>query len=321
LPLYDPALGRFIGLDPYVQTPDFTQAFNRYAYALNNPLIYTDPDGENPLLIALGIYCLFFTDFGYELQKLVSPLAVKIDVRLGGNQAGVGIDASVGVPQAFPLSYRVHGGATYFWKNEDMLGNNMSGWETRYGAEWGISGYMFGLPYAITYSGTTFNSNWSGKQTTNRFMVGNPLVNAKYENDMAPGKALSWVPLVPKGDGDRYRTAAAQINFGPLGIGTNMITGDAGPDRDNRDNWKYINGHKTYVAYDEYDPNQYRMGVFYLRVGPLRFGRNSENIRKVLQNQFAHDFMTGGRTKWFEVLDLKPRWWWSFGYSSGGTLW
>ena len=33
-------------MDPYVQMPDFTQNFNRYSYCLNNPLIYTDPDGE-----------------------------------------------------------------------------------------------------------------------------------------------------------------------------------------------------------------------------------------------------------------------------------
>jgi len=50
--LYDPVLGRFLGMDPYVQIPDFTQNFNRYSYCLNNPLIYTDPDGE---------FFLFFT--------------------------------------------------------------------------------------------------------------------------------------------------------------------------------------------------------------------------------------------------------------------
>ena len=44
--LYDPVLGRFAGMDPYVQMPDFTQNYNRYAYALNNPLLYTDPTGE-----------------------------------------------------------------------------------------------------------------------------------------------------------------------------------------------------------------------------------------------------------------------------------
>ncbi len=44
--LYDPALGRFLSPDPYVQAPDFTQNFNRYSYALNNPLKYNDSNGE-----------------------------------------------------------------------------------------------------------------------------------------------------------------------------------------------------------------------------------------------------------------------------------
>ncbi|MGV8138342.1 MAG: RHS repeat-associated core domain-containing protein [Mangrovibacterium sp.] len=43
--LYDPVVGRFLSPDPIVQAPDFTQGFNRYSYALNNPLKYTDPSG------------------------------------------------------------------------------------------------------------------------------------------------------------------------------------------------------------------------------------------------------------------------------------
>ena len=44
--IYDPVIGRFLSPDSYVQAPEFTQSFNRYAYCLNNPLKYTDPDGE-----------------------------------------------------------------------------------------------------------------------------------------------------------------------------------------------------------------------------------------------------------------------------------
>ncbi len=44
--IYDPALGRFLSPDNYVQMPDNTQSFNRYAYCINNPLKYTDPDGQ-----------------------------------------------------------------------------------------------------------------------------------------------------------------------------------------------------------------------------------------------------------------------------------
>jgi len=48
--VYDPVLARFLSPDPYAQ-PDNTQGFNRYAYCLNNPFRYSDPSGNNPLLI------------------------------------------------------------------------------------------------------------------------------------------------------------------------------------------------------------------------------------------------------------------------------
>ncbi len=44
--LYDPAIGRFLSPDPYVQMPENSQNFNRYSYCLNNPLKYTDENGE-----------------------------------------------------------------------------------------------------------------------------------------------------------------------------------------------------------------------------------------------------------------------------------
>jgi len=44
--LYDPYLQRFLSPDNYVQSPFNAQKFNRYAYCLNNPLMYTDPSGE-----------------------------------------------------------------------------------------------------------------------------------------------------------------------------------------------------------------------------------------------------------------------------------
>ncbi len=65
--VYDPALGRFLSPDPNVQDISDTQSYNRYSYALNNPLRYTDPTGffwkgvenaiENPM---------FWADLGYS---------------------------------------------------------------------------------------------------------------------------------------------------------------------------------------------------------------------------------------------------------------
>jgi RHS repeat-associated protein len=43
--LYDPAVGRFLSPDPYIQDPLATQEYNRYSYCLNNPLKFTDPSG------------------------------------------------------------------------------------------------------------------------------------------------------------------------------------------------------------------------------------------------------------------------------------
>lgn len=45
--MYDPQLGRFLSPDNYIQDPFNTQNYNRYAYVLNNPLMYTDASGES----------------------------------------------------------------------------------------------------------------------------------------------------------------------------------------------------------------------------------------------------------------------------------
>lgn len=45
--VYDPRLGRMLSPDNFVQDPNNSQNFNRYSYCLNNPLIYTDPNGYN----------------------------------------------------------------------------------------------------------------------------------------------------------------------------------------------------------------------------------------------------------------------------------
>jgi RHS repeat-associated protein len=61
--VYDPVLASFLSPDNYVQAPGYSQSYNRYAYCLNNPLMYTDPSGEFiPQLIGVGIG-LFMNEF------------------------------------------------------------------------------------------------------------------------------------------------------------------------------------------------------------------------------------------------------------------
>ncbi|NQZ12729.1 MAG: hypothetical protein HRT35_36720 [Algicola sp.] len=42
---YDPELGRFLSVDPFITFPDNGQSLNPYSYVMNNPLKYTDPSG------------------------------------------------------------------------------------------------------------------------------------------------------------------------------------------------------------------------------------------------------------------------------------
>jgi RHS repeat-associated protein len=49
---YSPRLGRFVSADSILPDYDDPQALNRYAYVLNNPLLYTDPSGHCPLSIS-----------------------------------------------------------------------------------------------------------------------------------------------------------------------------------------------------------------------------------------------------------------------------
>ncbi len=43
---YDPMLARFLSPDPYIQSPDDALNYNRFAYCMNNPFLFTDPSGE-----------------------------------------------------------------------------------------------------------------------------------------------------------------------------------------------------------------------------------------------------------------------------------
>ena len=52
--LYDPKLHRFLQADDFVQDPNNTQNYNRYAYCYNNPLSSTDPSGN--FIIAGSIF-------------------------------------------------------------------------------------------------------------------------------------------------------------------------------------------------------------------------------------------------------------------------
>ena len=80
--LYDPTLGRFLSPDPYIQAPEMTQNFNRYSYALNNPLKYNDVSGESFLALSFlfdlseNLFSHGFNLSRYRFSKLKNAIKI-----------------------------------------------------------------------------------------------------------------------------------------------------------------------------------------------------------------------------------------------------
>lgn len=128
--LYDPAIGRFLSPDPYVQMPENSQNFNRYSYCLNNPLKYTDESGE------------------FIFTALLGPVGIILDGMCWGAVIGAGTAAI-----SYSLSTWISGGSWNsgnFWKSVGM------------GAVGGAIGGAFGglgtMPMMGTF-GNTFGYN------------------------------------------------------------------------------------------------------------------------------------------------------------------
>ena len=92
---YDPLLGRMLSVDNFVQQNTNSQTFNRYTYAFNNPLSYTDPDGENPIIIGAAILLgSYFGGVGANGGQL-NP--TKWDWKSGSTWGAIGVGAVIGL--------------------------------------------------------------------------------------------------------------------------------------------------------------------------------------------------------------------------------
>lgn len=289
--MYDPAMARWLVPDPA------GQFFNPYLAMGNNPVIGVDPDGR-------------FANQFFDALEYVFPIVVRPNFHFGSEQRGIGIDISLGIIKAFPVSARWEFGRTYFWRNYD----NPKGWESRSGGDM----TYFGL---FSMSGTKYESGETSQKTTT-FTIGSSFVNVKYENDYQPKFVYKLTPkfMNMHDNGDRYRSAAMKIQLGPVSYGFNLFTGDPGFNPDERP-YENIQGHETYVSRNGSEPDKYRAGVAYLGSGPIRIGLSSERIRHVIQNRFAHDFLTKGDAKWFRKLpEEKNKFFFYFGTGSK-SLW
>ena len=146
--LYDPLLGRFLSPDPYVQAPDFTQNFNRYTYALNNPLKYTDESGEfiitTAMIVAAGIGAAVGLASGYFIGKQHGATGWT----MAGYIAGGGL---IGGVAGFAGGYV--SGALASYSGAGFLGGALSG-----GSSAAASGVLSGTGFSLL-NGKSFSQS------------------------------------------------------------------------------------------------------------------------------------------------------------------
>lgn len=350
--IYDPLVGMMMSPDNYVQDNTRAVNYNRYAYAFNNPLKYTDPSGEivftaMALLIPGGQAFLpiaIQTDIGWitgginskanggtfmegalmgaaigavnGALSMISP--IKIPIGEGGfglsiaPQLAVGTDG-LGIGTNATLGYDLGNGFT--------AGVNFGGSYYASAAGTGASGWEGRIGYGIGYEGENFQTGigstyfFSGEtsQQTGQIYAGGGKWKLTYEND-------TWAPvpgLIACGcgsDEDKYRTAGLQLDItsGKLKGAKAGFKLFTGSSDGRVDPNQGPNG--TFIE----QGNRYRMGALYVGYGNYRLGYNSErNVRAPIQNGF-HNLMNYPH---FGILDRTDRIYGGYYSSNPYTLW
>lgn len=198
--LYDPVLGRMLSPDNYIYDAGSTQDYNRYSYAKNNPLLYTDPDGNNPLvsmLIGAAIGGII-NGFSYGLQGkgfLNGFWRGAITGAIGGL---TGYYAPIGVAPG--LAYGAGAGAITGGVGAALNGNNV--WK---GIAWGaalggISGAISGGIEAHKLGANT----WTGARPDHYYPASDAFVSggtpAPYSDEyLYELKNKNWKEIGPGG--------------------------------------------------------------------------------------------------------------------------
>ncbi len=195
--VYDPVLARFLSPDPYVQAPDFTQSFNRYAYCLNNPFKYVDPEGELFYIIpsiswspsgglsvsvsaGFGIYGVASVGgtIGYNFKN--DSWSFTANASLGGLYVYGGYDTKAGWIAGAGYGFGGGGGAFSFNTNLTSMGVSWS-------QNGGWSANLMGMQYSKTgvsfdpSVGASANFRWGGTEYYDYIADGEQL-ETNYEN-------------------------------------------------------------------------------------------------------------------------------------------
>ena len=136
--------------DNYIQNPQSTQSYNRYSYVLNNPLKYTDPDGEWVHILAGALIGGFINGLMHANQGVdgflkgfaIGAVAGAVTAATGGMAAGYfATGTMVGISAGAAYTIGVTGGAIA-----------------------GASGAVLGAPILAAGNYVAFGENYSWKR-------------------------------------------------------------------------------------------------------------------------------------------------------------
>jgi RHS repeat-associated protein len=159
--LYDPVVGQMIGPDPLVSDATNLQAFNRYAYASNNPLKFTDPSGKSIILAAIIIGAVVGAYIGASAANGGELNPIKWQWTGSGSGktyaglfigAGVGALAGWGAGAAIPAIATALTSAGFTAMSSTVAAYTFIG-----AAAGGLTGYAAGFSGGMLAS----NGNWS----------------------------------------------------------------------------------------------------------------------------------------------------------------
>lgn len=81
---YEAALGRFVSPDTVVSDPFNPQDLNRYSYVRNNPFLYNDPTGQEPIITLSG-------DFGFGVPPAILQTYISLPPGAASQTIGFGL--------------------------------------------------------------------------------------------------------------------------------------------------------------------------------------------------------------------------------------
>jgi len=325
--IYDPVTSRFLSPDNYVQMPENSQSFNRYTYCLNNPLKYTDPDGQwfgiDDLLIAgIGFAAGYISNglmsgnWGWESVK--AGLYASASSWVGFNTAGMATGTITSATLQQGLNVGIN---TLLQPITIPVTDHFS---ASFSPLWGFGtgGFSFGTGWSIGYTngdisiqaGIGFGNNYSGWNVGASYKeYGGNFGITTYESGSFHGQKIGTQKVATAGinagnisfrlsndlwgDGfDRWRTSAAELSIGNFSVGTYVDT-----------NWGAMESpvytdKKTYIGKDKIigKNTSWNNGKVYSAPFWIGYRWNNKNYRlgishpyvQSLTQNFVHKYIT-----------------------------